>query len=42
MGHSNIGVTASVYTHDFGEQKTIAPNAVANAINKEKTIREAC
>lgn len=42
MGHSNIGVTASIYTHDFAEKKVVAVNAVAEAIAKEKTLREAC
>lgn len=42
MGHSNIGVTASIYTHDFAEKKAVAVNAVAGAIDAAKTVREAC
>ena len=42
MGHSNIGVTATIYTHDFVKEKVVAVNAVAEAIAKEKTTKEAC
>jgi len=34
MGHSNLGVTSSVYTHEFSETKSVAVNAVAQEIAK--------
>lgn len=32
MGHSNIGVTSSIYTHEFSQTKAKAVNAVADSI----------
>lgn len=42
MGHSSQSITATIYTHDFVEKKTVAVNAVAAEIAKAKMIREAC
>lgn len=42
MGHSSQSVTATIYTHDFLEKKAVAVNAVAEEINRAKTLREAC
>lgn len=40
MGHANIGVTASVYTHEFSQTKCVAVNAVAQRIaNVQEAIR---
>ena len=36
MGHSNIGVTHSIYTHEFTETKHVAVNAVAQKIAAAK------
>lgn len=33
MGHSNIGVTSAVYTHEFSRTKSIAVNAVTEQVD---------
>lgn len=42
MGHSSQAVTATIYTHDFTDKKELAVNAVAEAIDGAKTLREVC
>ena len=38
MGHSNIGVTATVYTHEFSQAKSIAVNAVSEQIDHSRSV----
>lgn len=42
MGHSNLGTTYSIYTHDFQESYETAVNAVAKEIEKAKLQMNVC
>ena len=37
LGHTNIGVTSSIYMHEFSPVKVYAPNAVAESLAKAKS-----
>ena len=41
MGHTNINVTSTIYTHEFMKTKSKAPNAVAESIERAKTPESA-
>lgn len=41
MGHSNLGVTSSIYTHEFEQVKSVAVDVVARQISKSRDVMSA-